>query len=404
MFTSIILLLFTLRFLTACHDQFNPPNPSSTYIPSIASSCPSSALPIATVQFSHLNCIPSASFLLTRRQTVRSSVINPRHIFLTLLLSGDIEVNPGPIISQNHTLRSSIKKFLLYSLNIRSLLNTQNSIALNDLVSCPQPPDLIALQETWISTSSSNSHLSDSTPPHYTLHSFPRTTSSSKSAKISGGGTAFLVHEPAAILNSSGHSFRSFECSSITLRLASDILTVFNIYRPPSSSAYSSKPSVFLDEFGSFLSLAATTPNDFLLTGDFNIHVDNPSDNLASDFLNLLSSANLVQHVNFPTHIKNHTLDLVITSAASLLSPKLSHSALNVTDHYLIMADLEIKPFPRPPPSTHSYRLFGSIDRQAFIKNICDSQLILNPPSSLDDLLSCYNSHFLTSSTFMHHS
>ena len=360
MFISIILLLLSLRCLTACHVHSNPSNPSATYIPSIASSYPSPALPTATVQYSHLNCIPSASFLLTRRQTVRSSVINPRQIFLTLLLSGDIEINPGPCTSKNHTLRSSCKRFLLYSLNIRSLLNPQNSIALSDLVSCPRPPDLIALQETWISTSSSNSHITDSIPPHYSLQSFPRTTSSSKSAKISGGGTAFLVHEPAVILNSSDHSFRSFECSSITLRLASDILTVFNIYRPPSSSAYSSKPSVFLDEFGSLLSLAATTPNDFLLTGDFNIHVDNPSDNLASDFLNLLSSVNLVQHVNFPTHIKNHTLDLVITSATSLLSPKLSHSTLNITDHYLIMADLEIKPFPRSPPSTHSYSLIGS--------------------------------------------
>jgi hypothetical protein len=56
------------------------------------------------------------------------------------------------------------------------------------------------------------------------------------------------------------------------------------------------------------------------------------------------------------------------------------------------MADLEIKPFSRPPPSIHSFRLTGSIDRQAFIQDILDSQLILNPPSSLDDLLSCYNS------------
>src|SRR5688572_2996665 len=56
------------------------------------------------------------------------------------------------------------------------------------------------------------------------------------------------------------------------------------------------------------------------------------------------------------------------------------------------MADLEIKPFPRPPPSTHSFRLTGSIDYQAFTKDILHSQLVLNPPSSLDDLLSCYNS------------
>src|SRR6218665_1329788 len=56
------------------------------------------------------------------------------------------------------------------------------------------------------------------------------------------------------------------------------------------------------------------------------------------------------------------------------------------------MADLEIEPFVRPPPPTYSFRLTGSIDRPAFIKNILDSQLILNPPSSLEDHLFCYNS------------
>src|SRR5688572_30129279 len=321
-------------------------------------SYPISTLPTATAQYSHFNSNPSASFLLTRRHMFHSSAITFRQILFTLLLSGDIETNPGPITgSLHHATRSSTKKFLLFSLNIRSLLNPRNSIALNDLASCSRPPDLIALQETWLTTLSSNPHISDCIPRGYSLQNFPRTTSSAKSAIISCGVSAFLVREPAVVLNSSRHSFRSFECSSTTLRLASDLLTVFNIFRPPTSSAYSSKPSVFLDEFGSLLSLAATTPspNEFLLTGDFNIHVDNPSDSLGSDFLNLLSSANLIQHVNFPTHIKNHTLDLVITSASSLLSPKLSHSVLNITDHYLIMADLEIKPFPRPLlPLTHS--------------------------------------------------
>ena len=46
---------------------------------------------------------------------------------------------------------------------------------------------------------------------------------------------------------------------------------------------------------------------------------------------------------------------------------------------------------PTPPP-THSFRLTGSIDRQGFTKDILIFQIILNPPSSLEDLLSCYNS------------
>src|SRR6218665_2415997 len=87
---------------------------------------------------------------------------------------------------------------------------------------------------------------------------------------------------------------------------------------------YSQKPSVFLDEFGSLLSLSATTPNEFVLVGDFNVQVDTPSDTLSSSFLNLLSLVNLVQHVNFPTHIEKHTLDL-LTTPTTLFSFKRRH-------------------------------------------------------------------------------
>ena len=49
-------------------------------------------------------------------------------------------------------------------------------------------------------------------------------------------------------------------------------------FRSPSSSTFSKPFSVFLDEFNSFLSFAATTPHEFIITGDFNIHLDNHSD------------------------------------------------------------------------------------------------------------------------------
>src|SRR3984885_1369060 len=121
-------------------------------------------------------------------------------------------------------------------------------IFLNDLVSCSRPPDLVSLQETWISDSSTIAHISDCIPPGYSFHNFPRLATSTnsekskKSKETSGGGTAFLVHESSVhVLNSSVHTFQSFECCSITLRLASDLLTIYNIYRPPTSSDYSSK-------------------------------------------------------------------------------------------------------------------------------------------------------------------
>ena len=46
-----------------------------------------------------------------------------------------------------------------------------------------------------------------------------------------------------------------------------------------------------------------------LVAGDFNFHMD-----VADDVMrDLLDSSSLEQHVTVPTHICNHTLDLVIT-------------------------------------------------------------------------------------------
>ena len=134
-------------------------------------------------------------------------------------------------------------------------------------------------------------------------NNFPR-NSSNKTRTDIDGGTGFLILEPLKQLPTSLSQFISFESSSVTLKLPDFVLSVFNIYRTPLSSRSSKPLSVFLDEFNSFLSTTATTPHEFLITGDFNIHLDNPTDYYTSQFLSLLSSFNLTQHVNFPTHNK----------------------------------------------------------------------------------------------------
>ena len=48
----------------------------------------------------------------------------------------------------------------------------------------------------------------------------------------------------------------SFESSSVTVQLSHSNLSVFNIYRPPSSSTHFKPFSVFLDDFSSFISSA----------------------------------------------------------------------------------------------------------------------------------------------------
>jgi hypothetical protein len=178
-------------------------------------------------------------------------------------------------------------------------------------------------------------------------------------------------------------SFTSFEFSSVTLALPSSKLTVFNIYRPHDSS--NSQPfSAFLDQFQTFLSSALTIPHDFLFTGDFNIPVNNPVDPNTKHFLNLLSSLNLTQHISVPTHLYMHvphnTLDLLITSSDSKLSPAISQYFGFPSYHIPTFSSLDITPSPRSPPSSRSFRRINSINIEHFKPDIASSVLFTNPP------------------------
>ena len=126
--------------------------------------------------------------------------------------------------------------------------------------------------------------------------------------------------------------------SSVTLKLHNSKLTVFNVYRPPPASTKSRKSvpfSLFLAELDTLLSLAATTPHEFLITGDFNLHLDDPSDSQVKQFLSALDSTNLTQHVSFPTHRDQHTLDLVISPTSSS-PPVIDYSPVSPSDHFPI--------------------------------------------------------------------
>ena len=74
--------------------------------------------------------------------------------------------------------------------------------------------------------------LSEATPPEFSLISTPRPVSpNNQKKKIVGGGTAFLIHDSSTIVSTSSEILKSFELSSITIKLLKSKLTVFNIYR-----------------------------------------------------------------------------------------------------------------------------------------------------------------------------
>jgi hypothetical protein len=156
-------------------------------------------------------------------------------LVILLLLFGDIHINPSP----------SSNTFQVCTLNIHSLLNPLEYMAIAILAESHQI-DLFALTDTWITSSSSSPELFNATPPGITLISCPRPTPATK-FYIVGGGTAFLIREPASLLSAPTQTFQSFQISAITLKLSRSNLTIFNVYQPPPVTTKSRKPVPFSD-------------------------------------------------------------------------------------------------------------------------------------------------------------
>ena len=124
--------------------------------------------------------------------------------------------------------------------------------------------------------------------------------------------------------------------SSITLKVLYSKLTIFNIYHPPCSPALCRNSVAFselLENFWILISSVYITPNEILKTGNFNIHIDYPTDYNTLQFISLPSLANLTQSVSFPSHCHSHTLDLVIAHSNSILSPTFTSTLISPSDH-----------------------------------------------------------------------
>ena len=254
--------------------------------------------------------------------------------------------------------------------------------------------DIIALTETCIRSSTTPAELINFTPLGYSLFSAPRSYTSNLSKLIFAGGTAFLIKEPF-IQNSAAHHYYSFEYSSITLKFPKAQHTQFNVYRSPPPSPYCQPVSLpFLTNSHRFSSMQPPPSHEFIITGDFNIHVDDLGDTETIPFFYLLASCNLTQHVQIPTHIHGHTLDLIITPANTTLNPIITSSHIVTSDHYPIFTNINVHPKSHPPPTTFIYRRINAIDYPEFIDDLNSSPLITNPPSCLPDLLDSFSQPF----------
>ena len=86
--------------------------------------------------------------------------------------------------------------------------------------------------------------------------------------------------------------------------------------------------------------------SNIIIAGDFNLQVDDVANPDAQVFLDLLTAFGLQNHVNFPTHKSEHTLDLILSECISCMSVKDSIPGQYLSDHTSIISHLSID---KPP-------------------------------------------------------
>jgi hypothetical protein len=131
------------------------------------------------------------------------------------------------------------------------------------------------------------------------------------------------------------------------------------------------------------LSLSLVLSPDVVLTGDFNIHVDDPTDTHAARLGDIFQSFGLVQSVVGPTHVGGHTLDLVVTRS-DRPPPAVVVDLPQVSDHSLVKFQLPIQcpPLQYVDVSTRAWKNFDAVRFRDDLLGSC----LCCPEDTYDDM------------------
>ena len=122
------------------------------------------------------------------------------------------------------------------------------------------------------------------------------------------GGIAIIRKVDLKITKSHEYKFGTCECTDFKVSFGQSSYMLGVFYRLDDHPFLA-----FLNDMVDYMENNITSRAEFLLLGDFNIHVNKLHDEKAATFHDFLSSFGLQNHILFPMHKSQNTLDLVIT-------------------------------------------------------------------------------------------
>ena len=210
-------------------------------------------------------------------------------------------------------------------------LNAQSIVGKIDELTCTAydiEPDLILVSETWCSENITDAFLSI---PGYELHQDMR---QDREDMAGGRGGGLLVYSKTGLKilkldkNADFQQYCKFSVEDVT---------VYLVYRPPSGGA---------DSINKLTGLIRSAERKSILVGDFNLPDINWTEGHARGNTALLLEATqekfMEQLVNFKTHIRGNTLDLLLTNIPERVLNVQEMGRLGHSDHVMILTTVAV--------------------------------------------------------------
>lgn len=214
-------------------------------------------------------------------------------------------------------------------------------------------PDLLALNETWIKD---GQEIYAPRIQGYVLYLAPRPNG------VTGGGVGFYVRKGLRI-RKKPHPPSKLEQMWLELTLPGvGRMAVGTAYRPEGVSCGDA-----IDALSESLTMFGSCDYLCIMT-DFNIDLRDPTKSPAPEFISFLNQHDLSQMVTEPTRVTDDTatlLDLIVTDSPSLFKDISVHHNAALSDHSLVIAELDIQK-PKEQPTYIFTRSLNKIDENHF--------------------------------------
>ena len=241
-------------------------------------------------------------------------------------------------------------------------------------------PDVIFLTETWL-TSEKNNITAEVKEYGYVLRHKIR----KNREKDRGGGVGTLLKSTIVSKQLVSKDYHSFEHNVVRIPLEGKqmmiLITVYRLQFVPVGK--------FIEEFEELLEKYAVLNEDFIIAGDVNIHTETDG-GPARKFEDLLDMFDLKQQVTGPTHIKGHTIDVVISPNKTAYVSDLNIRKLDLSHHFLVEFGVNVSASLNIT-KTISYRPWRKMDNTLFSQEIKEALSSCPETISMAEKITMYN-------------